>query len=63
VFEKTQFKVLKWASTLCGIILSKYSSPPPAIQNNETSDEIIIRYQQANHPLLNETREDRLIKN
>lgn len=54
--------MLKWASTLCGIIVGKYEQPTAALEEHEGADSICEKYKKGVHPLVGETREDRLNK-
>lgn len=51
------------ASTLCGIIVDKYAQPVPALEEHEDPESICEKYKKGVHPLVNETREDRMSKN
>lgn len=63
MFEKTQFKVLKWASSLCGIFVGSYSDYSFKKQDEKLS---AIELDEANskscHPLVSEARDQRLSK-
>lgn len=57
VFEKSQYKVLKWGSSLCGIVVNKYQSPCGPVDPKMSIEEVLEVYKNACHPDLAETRE------
>lgn len=57
MFEKSQYKVLKWGSSLCGIVVNKYQSPCGPIDPKMSIEEVLDVYKNACHPDLAETRE------
>jgi hypothetical protein len=62
VFEKSQFRVLREASTLCGIIVEKYTNPCEAGSLPSNFEDALEVYNNSVHPTLFKAREERFNK-
>jgi hypothetical protein len=58
VFEKTQYKVLKSASAMCGTIVEPLMTVP-IIESSMSLEEKLVRYHESVHPVLTDGREEK----
>ena len=61
MFEKTQFRVLKWGAALCGLLVNEFLTTP-SLKGSENIEEALDAYRGACHPMLFQTREERMSK-